>query len=661
MNYRKLSTQEIDQLTQQGCMADDWQQVMVTPDFSTDYVHSVKFTGINKIGKFEEEFVLHGGVKKHAGIYNAWIHNCTVGNNVLIHAVRDYIANYNIEDGAAIFDVKLLAVDGETTFGNGIKVECISELGTRSIAIYNNLSAQLAYILATYRHRPVLIENIEKLIQEYAATQKSTMGRVARNAKIFRCDTIINVNVGESALIEGARSLRNGTVNSEEKDPVYIGDGCHMENFIICAGSSVNNSTLVSNCFIGQGCVLDKHYSAVQSVFFANCQGFHGEATSIFAGPYTVTHHKSTLLIAGLYSFMNAGSGSNQSNHLYKLGPIHHGLLERGTKTTSDSYILWPSHVGAFTLVMGRHYGHSDTADFPFSYLIEYKDKSYLAPAVNLRSIGTIRDSQKWPRRDKRKTSQMLDNINYNLLSPYTVGKMIKGRDLLSDMQEKEDSRTLYHYQGVEIEARVLSRSIKLYEYAIWKFLGNSLISRLEKTDAPLTEKNIRKALQKDVETGSGAWVDIAGLLCPDSLLSALLNNLEARQVHELETINATFRDFHAHYYTYEWTWAYDVLEAFYGKRPDLFTTDDVEKIVNKWMDCVLTIDNMIYHDAKKELLLKKARFEEKDTEEDIESVSVSSQTNETILAIKKHMEVKKALHDSILERIYAPNNDRTK
>ena len=58
-----------------------------------------------------------------------------------------------------------------------------------------------------------------------------------------------------------------------------------------------------------------------------------------FAGPYKVTHHKSTLLIAGMFSFMNAGSGSNQSNHMYKLGPIHQGTLERGAKTTSDSYI----------------------------------------------------------------------------------------------------------------------------------------------------------------------------------------------------------------------------------------------------------------------------------------------------------------------------------
>ena len=96
--------------------------------------------------------------------------------------------------------------------------------------------------------------------------------------------------------------------------------------------------------FVGQGVQLGKQFSSENSLFFANCEGFHGEACSIFAGPYTVTHHKSTLLIAGIYSFYNAGSGTNQSNHMYKLGPVHQGVLQRGSKNGSFSYMRWPLH-----------------------------------------------------------------------------------------------------------------------------------------------------------------------------------------------------------------------------------------------------------------------------------------------------------------------------
>jgi hypothetical protein len=409
---------------------------------------------------------------------------------------------------------------------------------------------------------------------------------------------------------------------------------------------------------VGQGCLLDKQYSSAQSLFFANCQGFHGEACAIFAGPYTVTHHKSTLLIAGMYSFMNAGSGSNQSNHLYKLGPIHHGFLERGTKTSSDSYILWPSRIGAFTQVMGRHYHHADTADLPFSYIIEKDNASYLAPAANLRSIGTVRDSQKWPKRDLRKSKLLLDHINYNLLSPYTVGKMIRGRDILLDMiNTKDEILPEYEYKGVRIETRVMNRAINLYEHALWKFLGNSVISRLEKTTETLTEAVIRKVLQKDTEVGSGNWVDIAGLICPASALNSLLDCVEKGAEASLEKISAAFTDLHQNYYIYEWTWAFDVLEKFYGKRPDEFTQKDVKRVVQKWITSVLAIDDMLYEDAKKEFTLsKKAGFgadgDEEDKEKDFANVRGKFHTNPTVVAITEHKKAKEALGKSIMNRM---------
>ena len=106
---------------------------------------------------------------------------------------------------------------------------------------------------------------------------------------------------------------------------------------------------------------------------------------------------------------------------MYKLGPVHQGVVERGSKTASDSYMLWPAKVGAFTVVMGRHYRNSDTSDLPFSYLIEHEDESILVPGVNLRSVGTVRDARKWPRRDRRKNPNKLDYLNFKLLSPYTI------------------------------------------------------------------------------------------------------------------------------------------------------------------------------------------------------------------------------------------------
>jgi hypothetical protein len=84
---------------------------------------------------------------------------------------------------------------------------------------------------------------------------------------------------------------------------------------------------------------------------------------------------------------------------------------------------------------MGRHVSHQDTSDFPFSYLIEQQNTSFIMPGANLKRVGTIRDAKKWPVRDSRKDPDRLDQINYNLLSPYTIQKMYAGIALLKELQ----------------------------------------------------------------------------------------------------------------------------------------------------------------------------------------------------------------------------------
>ncbi len=439
--------------------------------------------------------------------------------------------------------------------------------------------------------------------------------------------------------------------------PVTIGEGVIMADFIVSSGSSITDATLVSKCFIGQGCVLDKHYSAEDSLFFANCQGFHGEACSIFAGPYTVTHHKSTLLIAGMYSFLNAGSGSNQSNHLYKLGPVHQGIIERGAKTTSDSYILWPSRVGAFSLVMGRHYKHSDTSNFPFSYIIESNDETILVPAINLRSVGTIRDSKKWPKRDRRTDSNLLDKINFNLLSPYTIHKMIKGREILINIQEIS-GRTPeeYSYQNMKIRRRALERGIKLYEMAIWKFMGNSLITKL-KTINGVGKASLSDSLKKESSSGDGKWIDLSGLICPADVIDKLLSDIETEKLSTMEEVEAVLNSIHMNYYNYEWTWVYDELEKFYGKNISEFTPDDAITIVKRWKESVLGIDNLLYEDAKKEFSPDVMTGFGVDGDEevrinDFKSVRGEIEENEMVQEIEAHMEKKTKLCDRVIKQM---------
>ena len=563
--YRKLNKEEIEILERQMCSASDWNLVEVTDGFSTDYVRYARFSGNVRLGAFRKVFQLAGGMVKHSGIYYATLHNVTVGDDCCIENVKNYIANYNIGDGAFIENVDIILVDGESSFGNGTKVEVLNETGGCEVMIFDRLTAQTAYVMALFKHRPELMAKMMKMIEAYVDTVKSSVGHIGRDVTIADAGYIKNVRIGDCCKIEGASRLKNGSINSNPHAPVHIGVGVVGDDFIISSGSSIEDGVSFSRCFIGQACRMGHTYSATDSLFFSNCQGENGEACAIFAGPFTVTHHKSTLLIAGMFSFMNAGSGSNQSNHLYKLGPIHHGVMERGSKTASDSYVLWPAKVGAFSLVMGRHVCHQDTTDLPFSYLIEQQSTSYIMPGANLKSVGTIRDAKKWPARDARRDPDKLDSINYNLLSPYTIHKMLRGMDILKNLQKVSgDTSDSYTYQSGMIKRSSLKNGLRYYGLAVDKFLGNSLITRLMSSDF-LGVSQMREALKPTAAYGEGDWMDLAGLIAPQKAVSDLLDAVERGTLNDVAELNHCFADLHSQYYDFEWNWAYRVIEEYYG------------------------------------------------------------------------------------------------
>jgi hypothetical protein len=655
--YRSLSGNEIKSLESNGCSSHDWNRISVLEGFDPSVIRNVIFSGDIKLGIFSKPYIDNTGVTSDAGIRNAKLHNCIIGSDVVINNIGEYIANYNIQDEAVIINCGKIFTEGISGFGNGTEVTVLNEAGGRTVKIWDRLSAHEAYILALYRHKRNAIRTIEKMIEDYSTSVSSGMGTISHNSKIFNCNTVRNVKFGPYSISDGAILLNEGSVNSCVEDPVYIGPGVIMEHFIICSGSVVTESTLVDKCFIGQGCVLRKHYSAENSLFFANCGGYHGEACSIFAGPYTVTHHKSTLLIAGIFSFMNAGSGSNQSNHMYKLGPIHQGIMERGSKTTSDSYLLWPARIGPFTLVMGRHYKNMDTSSLPFSYLIESNDESILVPGINLRSVGTIRDAQKWPLRDRRKDPHKIDQINFNLLSPYTIRKMFDGRNLLRKIKSDAGTGLLsYDYDNMKIKGSSLERGIELYQTGINKFLGNSIIKRLEKIHL-MSDEELQKRLKPGSSSGKEEWADLAGLIVPKSSVENLLDDIESGKISNVEGIEAAFREMHNSYYDQEWTWACERIEEEEGKPVSSFTAEDIIRIVKKWRKSVVDLDNLLYEDARKEFTLSSMTGFGIDGGDDIkkldfEEVRGEFESNPVVSAIQDHIKQKTALGDELIERM---------
>ena len=601
MNYRHLTKEEIDRLLSYGCHAENWGSVSVREGFSPENISNTRFDGNIKLGVFTGTIEVEENISKKCGIYNSFVSNCEIGNNVYISEVRN-LSDYIIEENVAISNTGSLVVKGETTFGNGTEIEVLNEGGGRELPIFDRLSSQTGYLTVLYRHDNDFTAAILGLIRDYCKSRSSSRGLIQTGARIRDSLSICNVAVGSYATISGAGLLEEGTIRSCIEAPVFIGTGVIAKKFIILSGSNIDGGAMLDRCFVGQGVKIGKQFSAENSVFFANCEAFHGEACSLFAGPYTVTHHKSTLLIASLASFFNAGSGTNQSNHMYKLGPLHQGILERGCKTGSFSYLLLPDHIGAFTVVMGKHYVNFNTADFPFSYISEEKGKSELTPAMNLFTVGTRRDIDKWPARDRRKDRDKPDLIHFDLFNPYIVGKIVNGINILNDLAEKADLKQDYvSYKGINIRRLLLKTTRKYYETALKLYIGQQVVKRIEGLDKNSSLTDLKNMLTAHGTDATGKWLDICGLFSPATKIDELVDSVKTGKIKSVNELSDKLAAIYDNYDIYAWSWCSDLICQQAGDKPENLPVESLIRIISDWKVNAIKLNNMILKDAEKE------------------------------------------------------------
>lgn len=530
MRRRPIEWWERRKLESNGCRSLDWSAVRVCDATDMEAVRDVEFVGAVSLGILRSS---EGQVVEHVRL-----ENCMVGDRACIRNIGIALRNCRIGDGARITGTSLVEFEDESTCGIGCEVDVLDETGTRSVRIYPGLSAQAAMLAA--RETKWKEQCFHPMVESYLDKGFPSPG-IGRGAVIEGCGIIRNVNVGEEVEIQGARRLVNGSIINNAAPGrclAYIGTGVDAENFILEDGRLDSGAT-IRNCYIGQGASIEKGFSAHDSLFFANCALENGEGCALFAGPYTVSMHKSSLLIACQTSFMNAGSGSNQSNHMYKLGPVHWGVLERGVKTSSDSYIMLGAKIGAFSLVMGQHKTHPDSSQFPFSYLFgDDRGATVVVPAVMLRSCGLLRDEKKWPTRDKRlkRKLPLRDRIVFEVLNPCTVDKMLSAYDVIESLLSRpaDDDRYI-RYRGMKFSRASLERARHLYALGIFKYLSGKV-----------SEKGIPESTR---EAGPDEWVDMAGLPMRRTDLR------EAMQTTDLSSLEASFTKAYDNYQDLEREW----------------------------------------------------------------------------------------------------------
>ena len=573
--YRQLTQEEIGVLENNSCWAENWEHVQVAEAFSPKQVE------------------VTNGFTKHAGINDATLRNVTVGDNCLIEKIGNFINNYTIGDDCYISNICTMETTEGATFGEGHLVSVLNEMGDGNVMLFHDLNSQLAAFMVKHFKDRQLKDCIMRLVNEEIRFTQPEQGTIGNGVKIINTKEITNTVVKDDCEISGASRLSDCTILSSKDASVYIGTGVICENSIISNGCSITNSVKMQDCFVGEACQITNGFTAEASVFFANSYMANGEACAAFCGPFSASHHKSSLLIGGEFSFYNAGSNTNFSNHAYKMGPMHYGTLERGSKTASGAYVLMPANIGAFSVCFGKLMNHPDMRCLPFAYLMAYGETMYIVPGRNITTVGLYRDIKKWPKRDKRAASCRKSVINFDWLSPFTVGEIVEGKKILESLQRAGGKNvSSYNFQEYIINASSLKKGIKYYDIALRIYMG-AVLKRAVK------EGFLGKPTS---DTGLGKWIDLSGLLLPVSEEERLIEDIKNGNVESIRDVLNRFYDINDHYREYQWAWTYQLMLDYYGL--DELTDQAMQRIREDYVRARRAWIAEIRKDAQKEFAM---------------------------------------------------------
>ncbi len=535
---RELTVNEIAQLEERGCWAEDWSEVLVDEGFAPSQMLNATLYGHIEIGSLNGSIEMEDGFRQRCGIRNATLRNVVIGDECLIENVHGYISNYQIGDRCYISNTGIISCQEGSTFGQGNTISVLNEGGDGNVRITKDLTAQTAWLMVNFPSVVSLAANHESEAQ---------CGFIGCSSRILNVKEMTNVYVGEGCEMQGCSRLSNCTIMSSDDAGTLIGTDAIIEDSVVAAGASVIDGAKIYSSFVGESVHVGKGFSAESSLFFANSYMDNGESCAAFCGPFSTSHHKSTLLIGGAFSFYNAGSATNQSNHAYKMGPIHWGTLDRGSKTASGCHILWPAHIGSFSMVMGKVQTHPEVERLPFSYVIAEGRDTWLVPGINLRTVGTWRDVNKWPKRDVRPLCAREDIINFAFPNPYIIQSVLEGRDILSRLLQTSSADTdVFEYHGCKMKRSALLKGIQYYDLATKLFLYHCFqTNNVEETDS-----------------NGSRWVDMMGMLAPKSEIDRVVTDISHGDIASISELKVILSQIHRDYKKNEQAYANYVMQT---------------------------------------------------------------------------------------------------
>jgi len=336
--------------------------------------------------------------------------------------------------------------------------------------------------------------------------------------------------------------------------------------------------------------------------------------------------------------------------------------MERGAKTGSFSYMLWPSHISAYTVVIGKHNASFDISEFPFSYLTEEDGKSVLTPAMNLFTVGTKRDNIKWRDRDKRCDAVRYDLIHFDLFNPYIIAKVLQGITILHELYKNSSRDKEYvTYKGVHIKRLLLKRAIKYYEMAVKIYLGTELVSQLDAHSDHLTFHELKMKLTPQ-SSSLCEWYDMSGMFISSESKTKLMRTIRDKGIKDIDGLHRKLQQIYADFRKDSWKWCAALIETRFETPFSELEQEHFTAIIEDWRTNAIKLNNMILVDAGKEYDTSRAigyGLDGTDSEKqsDFESVRGSLNSNSFVVSMRTESAAIQKKADHLINRFGGGSN----
>ena len=630
-NTRNLTLQEIPILEKNRNISQisDWSNIRVPLEDNTffpDLIRDCEFRGLVVIGQLVPASLKYHDLELDCGLYNSYIENCVLGNNVCVRNVK-YLVNYIIGNRVILFNIDEMSCTIHSKFGNGIlkkdetediriKIGIANENDERAVLPFEQMIPADAFIWSKYRDDKKLMSRFIELTEVGNDREKNTCGMVFDDTVIKNTVLIKDAKIGSFAYIKGAFKLKNITVCSSEEEPSQIGEGVEMVNGIMGYGSKVFYQAVAVRFVIGRNCQLKYGARLLNSVLGDNSTVSCCELLNNLIFPFHEQHHNTSFLIATtILGQSNIAAGATIGSNHNSRSPDGEIFAGRGFWPGLCSDVKQNSKFASFSLISKGSYQNELNIIYPFSLIsIDSTEQAiHIIPAYwflyNMFAI--VRNNTKFLNRDKR--VKKIQHIETNPLAPDTMQEILIAIDRLIELtgrtlhlSDKQKAKDFLHQNpdsnlvldDPQVQKRFggkifkPAQGYKEYRKILKYFATKSIIDYcIEKKYEKLNIDIIDEILEIPLFT---EWVNIGGQILPKEKLNELFEKIKKYEIKNWEEVHHFYDECEAFYSFYKARYSLFIFEQLYSKQITDFTSDIFSDIHAD----VLVVSNNMYESS---------------------------------------------------------------